>query len=134
MRRREFMALLGSAAACTAYRPPAAMAQTSSRVYRLCTLTPRDPIGEKSPFGSILIRALAQGGYTLGQNLTLDARGAQGDLNRVPQILQEMKAGKADALVVIGFPVTLAAKTAGIPTVVAFGAGDPVATGLVQTL
>jgi putative ABC transport system substrate-binding protein len=91
-------------------------------------------MGEKSPFGSILIRALAQAGYTLGQNLTLDARGAQGDLGRVPQILEEMKAGKAEALVVIGFPLALAAKTAGIPTVVAFGAGDPVATGLVQSL
>jgi putative ABC transport system substrate-binding protein len=134
MRRREFIALLGGAAAGSAYRLPAAMAQTDSRVYRLCTLTPREPIGEKSPFGLVLIRALAQAGYTLGQNLTLDARGAQGDLSRVPQILEEMKAGKAEALVVIGFPVTLAAKTAGIPTVVAFGAGDPVATGLVHTL
>src|SRR3978361_1464738 len=110
MRRREFIALLGSTAAYSACRPPTALAQTTSRVYRLCTLSPRDPIGDKSPFGSILIRALAQGGYTLGQNLTLDARGAQGDLDRVPQILQEMKAGKAYALVVICFPVTLAAK------------------------
>jgi putative ABC transport system substrate-binding protein len=40
MRRREFIALLGGAAAGSAYRPPAAMAQTGSRVYRLCTLTP----------------------------------------------------------------------------------------------
>jgi len=36
--------------------------------------------------------------------------------------------------VVIGFPVALAAKATGIPTVVAFGAGDPVATGLVDGL
>ena len=33
-----------------------------------------------------------------------------------------------------GFPVVVAAKAAGIPTVVAFGVGDPVATGLVQSL
>ena len=45
-----------------------------------------------------------------------------------------MKANKVEAFVVTGFPVALAAKTAGIPTVVAFGAGDPVATGLVQSL
>jgi len=45
-----------------------------------------------------------------------------------------MKADKVDALVVTGFPVALAAKASGIPTVVAFGAGDPVATGLVQSL
>jgi putative ABC transport system substrate-binding protein len=134
MRRREFIALLGSAAASSACWPLTAAAQTPSRVYRLCALGPRDPIGEKSPFGSILIRALAQGGYTLGQNLTFDARGAQGDMSRVPQILEDMKAGKPEALVVFGFPLALAAKTAGIPTVVAFGAGDPVATGLVQSL
>jgi putative ABC transport system substrate-binding protein len=45
-----------------------------------------------------------------------------------------MKANKVDALVVNGFPVALVAKTVGIPTVVAFGAGDPVATRLVQSL
>jgi hypothetical protein len=57
-----------------------------------------------------------------------------GDMHRVPQLLQEMKADKVEALVVTGFPVGLAAKTVGIATVVAFGAGDPVATGLVQSL
>jgi putative ABC transport system substrate-binding protein len=45
-----------------------------------------------------------------------------------------MKANKVDAFVVFGFPLALAAKTVGIPTIVAFGAGDPVATGLVQSL
>jgi putative ABC transport system substrate-binding protein len=77
---------------------------------------------------------LAQRGYTLGQNLALDARGAKGDMHRVPQLLQEMKADGAETFVVTGFPVALAAKTTGIPTVVAFGAGDPLATGLVQSL
>jgi putative ABC transport system substrate-binding protein len=45
-----------------------------------------------------------------------------------------MRADKVEALVVNGFPVALAAKTVGIATVAAFGAGDPVATGLVQSL
>lgn len=96
-------------------------------------LGPGDPFDEKSRFGSILVRVLAKSGYTLGQNLSLDARGAMGDMHRVPQLLQEMKAAKVDACVVTGFPVALAAKTLDIPTVVAFGAGDPVATGLVQS-
>ncbi|MEA2897020.1 MAG: hypothetical protein QOJ84_2635 [Bradyrhizobium sp.] len=134
MQRREFIGLLGGAAASSVSWPLTASAQTTSRVYRLGTLSPRDPFGDKSPFGSILIRVLAQGGYTLGQNLTLEAQGAMGDMRRVPQLLQEMKANKVEALVVNGFPLALAAKTAGIPTVVAFGAGDPIATGLVQNL
>ncbi len=91
-------------------------------------------VGRSRLRGSILVRVLAQRGYTLGQNLALDARGAMGDMHRVPQLLQEMKADKVEAFVVTGFPVALAAKTVGIPTVVAFGAGDPVATGLVQSL
>jgi putative tryptophan/tyrosine transport system substrate-binding protein len=65
------------------------------------------------------VRVLAERGYVLGQNLTLDARGAKGDMHRVPQLLQEMKADKVDAFVVTGFPVALAAKASGIPTVVA---------------
>jgi ABC-type uncharacterized transport system substrate-binding protein len=55
-------------------------------------------------------------------------------MRRVPQLLGEMKADKVDAFVVTGFPVALAAKAVGIATVVAFGGGDPVATGLVQSL
>ena len=133
MRRREFITLLGSAAASSVSWPLTASAQTTS-IHRLGTLGPRDPFDDKSPFGSILIRVLAQRGYTLGQNLTLDARGAMGDMGRVRQLLQEMKANKVDAFVVFGFPLALAAKTVGIPTIVAFGAGDPVATGLVQSL
>ena len=133
MQRREFITLLGSAAATSVSWPLTASAQKTS-IYRLGTLGPRDPFDEKSPFGSILVRVLAQRGFTLGKNLALDARGAMGDMHRVPQLLQEMKAEKAEAFVVTGFPVALAAKTVGIPTVVAFGAGDPVATGLVQSL
>jgi hypothetical protein len=60
--------------------------------------------------------------------------GAKGDMHRVPQLLQEMRADKVEALVVNGFPVALAAKTVGIATVVAFGAGDPVVAGLVKSL
>jgi putative ABC transport system substrate-binding protein len=134
MQRRDFIALLGSSAASWVSCPLTARAQTTSKVYRLGTLGPRDPFDDKSPFGSILVRVLAQRGYTLGRNLALDARGAKGDMRRVPQLLQEMKADGAATFVVTGFPVALAAKTTGIPTVVAFGAGDPVSTGLVQGL
>jgi putative ABC transport system substrate-binding protein len=134
MQRRDFIAFLGSSAASFVSWPLTASAQTTPKVYRLGTLGPRDPFDDKSPFGSILVSVLAQRGYTLGQNLALDARGAKGDMRRVPQLLQAMKADGAEALVVTGFPVALAAKTMGIPTVVAFGAGDPVSTGLVQSL
>ena len=131
MRRREFIALLGGAAIAA---PRAAIAQTSSKVHRLGTLGPRDPIGDKSPFGAIIVRVLAQHGYTLGQNLALDARGAMGEMAKLPDIFRDMKANNVEAIVLIGYPLALAAKATDIPTVVAFGAGDPVATGLVDGL
>jgi putative ABC transport system substrate-binding protein len=131
MQRRKFITLFASAAASSASWPLTASAQSA---YRLGTLAPRDPIDDKSPLGSILVGVLAKHGYTLGQNLALQARGAQGDVRRVPQLLQEMRNDNVQALVVTGFPVALAAKSVGIATVVAFGAGDPVATGLVQSL
>jgi ABC-type nitrate/sulfonate/bicarbonate transport system substrate-binding protein len=45
-----------------------------------------------------------------------------------------LKAAKVDVIVVFGYPTAVAAKAAGIPTVVVFGIGDPVATGLVVNL
>ena len=130
MRRREFITLLTGAAMAV---PRLAQAQPS-KVYRLATLSPGAPFADKSPFGAILVRVLGERGYTLGQNLAFEPHGAMGQLNKLPGLLQEIKANKADAIVVVGFPVALAAKATGIPTVVAFGAGDPVATGLVDGL
>ena len=45
-----------------------------------------------------------------------------------------MKAAHTDVIVTIGYRPALFAKTSGIPVVIAFGSGDPVATGLVDSL
>ena len=45
-----------------------------------------------------------------------------------------MKADQVDVIVVGGFPTTLACKVANVPTVVYVGAGDPVATHLIDSL
>src|SRR4029079_7360727 len=67
-------------------------------------------------------------------NLAFESYGALGQVSKLPGILQEMKANKVDAIVAIGYPTAMAAKATNIPTVVAFGGGDPVATGLVDGL
>jgi putative ABC transport system substrate-binding protein len=77
---------------------------------------------------------LAQRGYIPGQNLTLDARSSMGDNAKIPGLLQELKASGVDAIVVVGFPSALAAKSTGIPTVGASGLGDPVETKLIDSL
>ena len=81
-----------------------------------------------------LVRVLAERGYALGKNLTFDARGAKGQISELPRLLEEMKAANIDVIVTVGYRAALSAKASGIPVVIAFGSGDPVATGLVDSL
>jgi putative ABC transport system substrate-binding protein len=113
--------------------PGMAPAQTPGRMFRLGTLSPVFPLTDGST-GQTLIKTLSGYGYVLGQNLTVDSRGAVGDVAKIPLLLGELKAGGADALVIIGYPTALAAKASGIPTVAALGLGDPVETGLIESL
>ena len=53
---------------------------------------------------------------------------------KLPSLLQELKARDVDALVVVGYPAALAAKSTGVPTVGAIGLGDPVETRLIDSL
>src|SRR5579871_3470104 len=130
MQRREFLTVLGGAALV---RPRAAFAQMTGRTYHLGTVTPVAAITEATPFGKTLVKVLAERGYKLGENLDLSSLGAMGDVAKIPSLLQQLKAGGADALVIVGYPTALAAKSLDIPTVAALGLGDPVATGLIAS-
>jgi putative ABC transport system substrate-binding protein len=57
-----------------------------------------------------------------------------GDNAKIPGVLQELKAGGADAILVVGFPGALAAKSIGVPIIGANGLGDPVETKLIDSL
>jgi putative ABC transport system substrate-binding protein len=131
MKRREFLTVLGGAALAA---PRAVSAQTSGRTYHLGTVHPALPLTEATPFGRIVVKALAERGYALGQNLTFDARGAMGDVAKIPALFRELKARDVDAIIVIGYPAAFAAKSTGIPTVGANGLGDPVETRLIDSL
>ena len=131
MRRRQFVSLLAGAAI---YSPRAVLAQSSSKVFRLGTLTPGLPLDERSPLGSTLLKALEGHGYTLDKNLSFKARGAAGQVSKLGEIVRDMKADQVDVIVAVGFPVIMACKVANVPTVVAYGGGDPVATHLIDGL
>ncbi len=131
MRRRVFMALLGSAAVAWPLR---SLAQTPAKVYRVGLLGPRAPIADDSPFGAPLIRGLARRGYALDRNLAFERRGAEGHMDRLPQLVAELVASKVDVIIALGYPPALAAKQGTTLPVVAFSAGDPVGTGLVDSL
>jgi len=80
------------------------------------------------------MHGLAQHGYTQGANLVFERRGAEGHLDRLPHLLEELVTSKVDVIVTFGYPPALAAKQGTTIPVVAFGMGDPVETGLVHSL
>ena len=61
----------------------------------------------------MLIGVLTQRGYTLGQNLTYEARGAAGKLSQMPQQMQELKTANVDVVVTVSYPAALIAEIIG---------------------
>ncbi len=114
--------------------PGAGFAQSPAKVYRIGLLSPGAPIADASPNGAPLIRGLAEHGYVLGRNLALERRGAEGHLDRLPRLLEELVASKPDLIVTFGYPPAVIAKEKTTLPVVVFAAGDPVSTGLVASL
>jgi putative ABC transport system substrate-binding protein len=135
MRRRDFMRYLGGAMIAA---PSGAVAQPSSKVYRLATFNPGPPYPANHFYVTTLVRGLAQRGYNLGQNLMIEARGATGpQVAKMPELVRvarEMAADRIDAVALAGYPAALAMKGIGVPAVAFAGVGDPVATGLVDGL
>ena len=131
MKRRDVLQLLAGTAIAVPY---GAAAQTPAKVYRLGTLTVGPPIPPDAGAGAMLIGGLAKRGYTLGQNLAYEPRGASGNVSRIANLMAELKAANVDVVVTIGYPSAAAAKASGIATVIATGSGDPVKVGLVASL
>jgi putative ABC transport system substrate-binding protein len=132
MRRREFIAGLGSAAAW----PLAAWAQQPDRVRRIGMLTSsdeNDPV-QKAYF-SAFTQALADLGWTDGRNMRIDVRWLGGDPNRIRPLAQELVGLQPDIIVTAGTFQTVAIQreTRTIPIVFA-NVGDPVASHLVARL
>jgi putative ABC transport system substrate-binding protein len=131
MRRREFLSLMGVA---TAVSPLRALAQTPAKTYRLGVLSSGAAITDDSPLGASLIRGLARRGYAPEKNMAFERRGAEGRVDRLPQLLADLTASKVDIIVTSGYPAARAAKHGTTLPVVAIYAGDPIGTQLVESL
>jgi putative tryptophan/tyrosine transport system substrate-binding protein len=83
----------------------------------------------------LLRRELRELGYVEGKNLAFEHRYGDSKLDRLPALADELVRLKVDVLVAVSTPATLAAKNAtrAIP-IVFMGVGDPVASGLVDSL
>src|SRR5215472_243126 len=130
IRRREFIMLIGGAAA----RPLAARAQQPAMpvVGYLHSASP-EPY---SPMIAAFRQGLAEAGYVDGQNVTIDYRWAEGQFDRLPALAAELVAHRPAVLVAGGGDVSaVAAKaaTTTVPIVFTIGA-DPVKSGLVASL
>jgi putative ABC transport system substrate-binding protein len=126
MRRRKFISLLGGAVTW----PLAAHAQ-KPKLPRIGVLLTANP----EPFWTEFQAGLGERGYVAGQNIALEFRSANGNLNRLRELADELVRLKVDIIVASQTPAATAARqaTTEIPIVMA-PAGDPVGTGLVSSL
>jgi ABC-type uncharacterized transport system substrate-binding protein len=133
VRRREFITLLGGAGAATTW-PIAARAQQPVKVPRIGFLGAASASSYASQLEGFRL-GLHDLGYVEGTNLLIEYRWAQGDYERLRELMDELVRSNVDVIVTHGTPAALIAKqaTATIPVVVAL-LGDPVASGIVASV
>jgi ABC-type uncharacterized transport system substrate-binding protein len=131
VKRRDFITLLGSAAAAW---PLPARAQQAGKAHRIGFLGSATAAGSAKAVGS-LRTDLREFGYVEGTNINIEFRWAEGDYDRLPNLVAELIATNVDVLITHGTPGTRVAKqaTTTIPIVMAIS-GDAIATGLVSSL
>jgi putative ABC transport system substrate-binding protein len=124
MRRREFVGLLGAAAAW----PFAAGAQQRWKIGLL-------DAGLGDAFTEPFMRKLRELGYVEGQNVVIERRSAGGDADRLKEFAADLVRQRVDVIVTAGTPAGFAAKQATATIPIVLGANsDPVGVGLVASL
>jgi len=128
IRRREFITLLGGAAAW----PLAAHSQDRMALVGFIGL---NSAGATQAYVVALLDGLKQAGYIEGRNLAMEYRFAEGRIDRLPALAADLVQRQVQAIVAQGTPTARAAKgaTSTIPIVFEVGT-DPVQAGIVASI
>ena len=131
MKRREFMALLGGAAAW----PLAARGQQPAKVPRIGYLSPGSASAGLLSRDEAFRQGLRDLGYVEGRNIVIEDRFAEAKFDRLAGLAAELVRLEVDVIVAVVTQASLAAKdaTKTIPIVMA-GVSDPLGSGLVASL
>jgi putative tryptophan/tyrosine transport system substrate-binding protein len=131
MRRREFIAALGGAAAVW---PPAARAQQPGKLPLVGFLGAGSASGQGSWVAATMQR-LHELGWTADRNIAFEFRWADSSSERLAEMAAEFVRLKADVIVAVGTQAAIAAKQATSTIPIVFPAsGDPIGSGLVISL
>ena len=132
MRRREFITLLGGAAAAW---PVAAGAQQPERMRRIGVLM---ALAADDPEGQTRIKVFEQGlnelGWSVERNLRIEYRWGAGDTNRSRSYAAELLALAPDVVVAVGSTAMGVLQATRSVPVVFVQVGDPVGAGFVESL
>jgi len=134
MRRREFITLIGGAAAS----PLAARAQQPAKMKRIAmvasSLRAVDLVASYHPFLREFFEELSRAGFVEGRSLVVERYSALGQVDRVAQLARDVVDTRPDAIfstdIIIGIAVKAATTTIPIVSI----SGDPVALGLVSNI
>jgi putative ABC transport system substrate-binding protein len=111
-----------------------AVAQQPAKIPRIGYLSGTGSVANQGPYVEALRQGLRDFGYVEGKNFTIEYRGAEGKLDRITTLVNELVELKVDVLVIPLNSAARAAKQATKTIPIVGVIGDPVGTGVVDSL